>query len=70
MEYTVIRDSVNVASRLESHTKSLGVDVLISDATYQETKDIIEARPVEELTVKGRAESVMTYSVIRIRENA
>jgi len=67
MEYTVIGDPVNVASRLESNTKALGVDVLISDVTYQETKDIIEATPIEALTLKGRAEPVMIYSVTGLR---
>ena len=66
MEYTVIGDPVNVASRLESNTKELGVDVLISDATFEETKDIIECRPVAALNVKGRAEPVMTYELLGI----
>ena len=64
MEYTVIGDPVNVASRLESNTKDLGVNVLVSATTYELTKDVIEARPVRELTVKGRAEPIMTYEVL------
>ncbi len=67
MEYTVIGDPVNVASRLESNTKNLKVDVLISEATYEEVKDVILATPVEALTVKGRGEPVMTYSVTGLR---
>ena len=69
MEYTVIGDPVNVASRLEKCTKDLGVNVLISASTYALTKDIIEARPVEELTVKGRVESIMTYEVLGLRKD-
>jgi len=67
MEYTVIGDPVNVASRLESNTKDLGVNVLVSATTYELTKDVIEARPVRELTVKGRAEPIMTYEVLGLR---
>jgi adenylate cyclase len=70
MEYTVIGDPVNVASRLESNTKDLGVNVLISDDTWELVKDHIDAQPVKELTVKGRARPVMTYEVLGIAGEA
>lgn len=47
-----------------SETMAIGVDILISETTYEQAKEFVTARPVEQLSVKGRAEPVKAYEVI------
>lgn len=64
VDYTVIGDSVNLASRLESLTKEYGVDILTTQATVDELKGKILVRKLDKVAVKGRREPVTIYEVI------
>jgi len=70
MDFTVIGDSVNLGSRLESATKELHADIIISEATYSEIRTLTETRPLGEISVKGKTEKIRVHELLGIRPAA
>ena len=61
--YTVVGDTVNLSSRLESITKEYATPLLFSEYTYEKIKDKIRCKLIGNVKVKGRERSVDIYTV-------
>ena len=68
MEYTVIGDVVNTASRLQSLTKKTDVDILIDGTTRKAVGNNIKARKVHVKSIRGKSDSIEVFTVDGLRE--
>ena len=59
-DYTAYGDVINTAARIESANQYLGTTICISESTTKRCGEH-EFRPVADLTVKGKSESLMVY---------
>ena len=64
MEYTVIGNTVNVASRMEAISKKIPNSIIISQNTMQQVKDNFETSRLKEATIKGKGVSIPYFEVL------
>lgn len=66
MDFTVIGDTVNIASRMEKLAPSGGI--LISKSTYDNVKENINAKEWEPINIKGKKEPIKVYEVLELEK--
>ncbi|MBR0799211.1 adenylate/guanylate cyclase domain-containing protein [Bradyrhizobium jicamae] len=68
LNYTVIGDAVNIASRLESTNKTYGSTIIIGEATRRLAGSRIAVRELDRLAVYGRAGGLQIYELLGLAE--
>jgi adenylate cyclase len=69
MNYTVIGDNVNLASRLEGVNKLYRTNIIVNSATYEKVADKFWFRPLDIVAVKGKREGTTIYELAGRRTN-
>jgi class 3 adenylate cyclase len=67
--YTCIGDTVNLAARLEAHTKVAGRGILIDDATQHALGSSVPTQALGEVPFRGKAAGVEIFAVVAGQPN-
>jgi adenylate cyclase len=62
--YSVLGDTVNVASRLEARTKDYRLPIVIGEATAERAKEKFATMEIDRIQVKGKTEPETVFTVV------
>jgi adenylate cyclase len=68
--YTIMGDSVNLASRLEGINRQFGTYLIISESTFLQVQGQVIARELDLIRVKGKTHPVKVYELLGLAANA
>ncbi|RAP38757.1 hypothetical protein DID80_02250 [Candidatus Marinamargulisbacteria bacterium SCGC AAA071-K20] len=68
LNYTVLGDNVNLASRLEGINKLYGTTIIISEFTYEKVYEKVIVRPLDLVAVKGKSKGIYIYELLALKE--
>lgn len=69
MNYSVLGDSVNLASRIEGVNKVYGTRLIITHSTYEKVAEHFICRPLDIVAVKGKKQGVRIYELMGEKED-
>ena len=70
MNYTVMGDNVNMASRLEGANKIYGAQIIVSERTYEATFGKFLFRPLGIAALKGKSKGMAIYELVGRKSEA
>ncbi len=68
MDFTIIGDNVNLASRLEPMTKIFKTRIIISETTYRCVKETVVSKLLGKMPIRGKKHDVKVYNVIQSKQ--